>query len=425
LSVAEARAAIGAGELSAVELLDSVLDRARARNDELRAYLLIDDDGARATARAADRAARAGDSRPLLGIPICVKDMLDVAGMPTAASAAGWRRDPKHDAAAVAKIRAAGAVIVGKGNTNEFAYGIDGRNPHWGDARNPHDPSRISGGSSSGPAVAVASGMALAGLGTDTSGSIRVPAALCGLVGLRPTHGAIPTEGVVPLAPTYDVVGTLAKTVEDTAVLWRVLNGPGAPRNREPGIRLWSPATAQLEPAIARAIRELAELLHAEPIELPLLDRADPIHTTIQRAEASAVHAGWFEEQRERYTPQVRERLEVGNAALAVDYINATSARRELAHDFARRLDDNQIQAVLAPTTPFVAPPLDGDPDEQRVKLLAMTLPLTQTGGPVLAIPAGEDDAGLPFGVQLAGAPGDELTLLELAGQLDPSRATP
>jgi len=146
LTVVGARAAIAAGELSPVELLDAVLQRIADRNDELRAYLWVDEDGAREAARAAEAAAREGDDRPLLGIPICVKDVIDVAGMPTTAGAAHWRREPAVDAVAVARVREAGAVIVGKGNTNEFAYGIDGRNPHWGDVPNPLDTARLCGG---------------------------------------------------------------------------------------------------------------------------------------------------------------------------------------------------------------------------------------------------------------------------------------
>ena len=200
LTLVDARRAIGAGELSPVELLDAVLDRVRARNDELRAYLLVDENGARAAARAAEAAARDGDARPLLGIPLCIKDVIDVAGLPTTAGGKGWRREPSEDAVAVARLRAAGAVFVGKGNTNEFAYGIDGRNPHWGDVPNPLDTKLLCGGSSSGPAAATATGMALAGLGTDTTGSLRVPASLCGLVALRPTLSTPPTQGVVALS---------------------------------------------------------------------------------------------------------------------------------------------------------------------------------------------------------------------------------
>ena len=417
LTVVKARAAITARELSAVELLDAVLDRVRAFNGSLVAYLLVDEDSARVSARAADRAARRGDQRPLLGIPVCVKDVIDVAGLPTTAGAAGWRCVPTSDATAVARLRAAGAVIVGKGNTNEFAYGIDGRNPHWGDARNPHDPERISGGSSAGPAVAAATDMALAGLGTDTTGSLRVPAAWCGIVGLRPTLGAVPTDGVVPLAFSYDTVGPLTKTAADAALLWEVLNGnvrePGAGR---PRVRLLR-ESGVVEPAVARGTRAIAELLHAAPIELPAFEGAEAIHATVQAVEASAAHSDWFEQQRERYSSVVRERLEVGRTIPAIDYVLAQRARRALAEQFVTALAHAHAEVLLTHTTPTVAPRLDGD--AQRASLLQAVLPLGQTAGPVLAMPAGLDDSKLPYGVQLAGRPGDEQALLRLATMIE------
>src|SRR3954449_5389050 len=220
LTIVEARREIDAGRLSPVELVGDVLG-AMDRGRELNAYLHVDREGATEAARKAERQGEG----PLAGIPICVKDILDVAGMTTPAGASGWSRDPTSDAPAVARLRHAGAVILGKGNTNEFAFGIDGRNPHWGDCRNPHDPTRMTAGSTSGPAAATAAGLALAGIGTDTSGSLRAPASLCGLVAIRPTHGLVPTEGAVPLAPTYDTVGPIALTVADVSILLDVITG--------------------------------------------------------------------------------------------------------------------------------------------------------------------------------------------------------
>src|SRR4051794_880418 len=260
LTAGEARAAIGARELSPVELLDAVLDRIRARNDELHAYLLVDEERARAAARAAEAAAADADPRLLLGIPICVKDVIDVAGLPTTAGAAGWRREPADDAPAVARLRAAGAVIVGKGNTNEFAYGIDGRNPHWGDVVNPLDPARLPGGSSAGPAVAVAPGVGLPGVGTGPTGWVRVPAALCGLTALRPTLGAVPVQGVVPLAWSYDVVGPIVRSVPDAALLWSVLSGdPVAGDARLPRVGVLDQLFDGAVPAVAAGVRAVAE----------------------------------------------------------------------------------------------------------------------------------------------------------------------
>ena len=420
LTVVDARAAIAGGELSPVELLDAVLRRVADRNDELRAYLLVDADGAREAARAAEAAARQGDDRPLLGIPICVKDVIDVAGMPTTAGAAHWRREPAVDAVAVARLRDAGAVIVGKGNTNEFAYGIDGRNPHWGDVPNPFDRGRLSGGSSSGPTAAVVAGMALAGLGTDTTGSLRVPAALCGVVGLRPTLGAIPTAGVVALAWSYDVVGPIARTVEDTAVLWSVLAGGEAEHRdaRLPRVGVLDELLAGTAHPVAEAVRKVAVALDAEQVELEQLAHAEAVHTIVFTCEASAYHDAWFAQEREHYSRVVRERLELGRTIPAIDYLRAQQARRLFVEEFDRTMEDEGLAAMLAPTTLDVAPPLAEDQHAQRQILLTAVRPLSQTGGPVVSIPAGTGAEGLPVGVQLAGRRGDEAALLQLAASL-------
>jgi Asp-tRNA(Asn)/Glu-tRNA(Gln) amidotransferase A subunit family amidase len=420
LTIVDARRAIAGGELSPVELLDAVLDRVRARNDELHAYLLVDEAGARAAARAAEAAARDGDDRPLLGIPLCIKDVIDVAGLPTTAGGKGWRREPAGDAAAVARLRAAGAVFVGKGNTNEFAYGIDGRNPHWGDVPNPLDTGRLSGGSSSGPAAATATGMALAGLGTDTTGSLRVPAALCGLVGLRPTLGTPPTRGVVALAWSYDTVGPIARTVQDTAVLWGVLAGGEAHHRdaRLPRVGVLDQLLAGTAAPVAEGVRQVAVALDAEQVELTSLASTEALHNIVQMSEASAYHEPWFADQRDRYSEVVRERIELGRVIPAIDYLRAQQARRVFVDEFERTMEDEGLAAVLAPTTLDVAPAPSDDQNAQRQVLLTAVRPLSQTGGPVISVPAGIGDDGLPFGVQLAGRRGDEAGLLQLAATL-------
>jgi aspartyl-tRNA(Asn)/glutamyl-tRNA(Gln) amidotransferase subunit A len=420
LTLVDARRAIGAGELSPVELLDAVLDRVRARNDELRAYLLVDENGARAAARAAEAAARDGDARPLLGIPLCIKDVIDVAGLPTTAGGKGWRREPSEDAVAVARLRAAGAVFVGKGNTNEFAYGIDGRNPHWGDVPNPLDTKLLCGGSSSGPAAATATGMALAGLGTDTTGSLRVPASLCGLVALRPTLGTPPTRGVVALSWSYDTVGPIARTVEDAAVLWSVLAGDEIVHRdaRLPRVGVLDQLMAGTAAPVAEGVRRVAVALDAEQVELTELRHTEALHTIVLACEASAYHDPWFAEQRERYSQVVRERIELGRTIPAIDYLRAQQARRRFVEEFERTMEDEGLAAVLAPTTLDVASALAEDEAAQREALRAAVRPLSQTGGPVISVPAGIGDGGLPFGIQLAGRAGDEAGVLQLAATL-------
>ena len=368
---------------------------------------------------AAEAAAAEGDTRLLLGIPICVKDMIDVAWLPTTAGAAGWRREPAEDAPSVARLRAQGAVIVGKGNTNEFAYGIDGRNPHWGDVVHPLDPKRLPGGSSAGPAVAVATGMALAALGTDTTGSVRVPAALCGLTGLRPTLGAVPVEGVVPLAWSYDVVGPIVRSVADALLMWSVLSDdPVAGDARLPRVGVLDQLFDGATDAVAAGVRAVADALDAEPVELDPLGWNEAIHTPVQMAEASSIHAQWWDEQRDRYSAPVRERLELGRLVPATDYLRAQQARRVLVDAFTDLMEDEGLVALVCPTTLDTAPLRDGDQAAQRHSLLAAVRPLSQTGGPVISVPAGTDADGLPFGVQLEGRPGDEAALLSLAASL-------
>ncbi|MBS1844160.1 MAG: amidase [Actinobacteria bacterium] len=403
-------------------------------NPTLNAYLHLDLEGARAeAAEAAAVDAAGGRPGPLAGMPICVKDIVDVGGMPTTAGAADWGRHPAEDATVVARLRAAGAAIVGKGNTNEFACGIDGRNPHKGDCRNPWDPARLSGGSSSGPAVAVAAGMAGGAVGSDTSGSIRVPAALCGVVGIRPTRGSVPAEGVVPLAWSLDSVGPLAPDVATAALLLDVLAGrpPGtAPRPDVAGLRLGvatslmaladQPVTDALD-ATTDGLRDAG----ADVVDraLPDLDRATAIHRIVQACEVATVHAPWFERQRDRYAPGVRARIEAGYALSAEAYLRAQRHRRLFTGAFARAMDG--LDAILAPASPVLAPPIEaeevtlrGGRHPVREALLSCVAPLSQLDCPTVVVPAGVRD-GLPVGVQIIGRPGSEALLLRIAAAVE------
>jgi aspartyl-tRNA(Asn)/glutamyl-tRNA(Gln) amidotransferase subunit A len=439
LTIAQARREMRAGRLSAVELTEGVLAAVRRLNPRLNAYLHVDGEGALEQARTADRRR---DQPALLGIPICVKDVIDVAALPSTAGAAHWRRDPEQDALAVSRLRAAGAVVIGKGHTNEFAYGIDGRNPHWGNCLNPHDPARISGGSSSGPAVATAAGMALAGLGTDTSGSIRVPASLCGLVGIRPTLGAVPLDGVVPLAWSYDTVGPLARCVEDAALLLAVLTGSEEPGREDPPspgvVRAPSPDRSLLglrlgvceqlvnacEPYVEAGMSQAAthlEGLGAQllPVRFELLEHAAAIHQIVQHAEAAQIHRPWFAEQQPYYSAPVRTRLQAGGRLPASAYLAAQQARRLLIDEVANRM--RGLDALLAPSTPMIAPPQDleqvtirGAAHPLRTALLACVLSPSELACPVISTPIGAH-AGLPFGMQIIGRPFSEPLLLRVA----------
>ncbi|MBS1860127.1 MAG: amidase [Actinobacteria bacterium] len=410
------------GVASAEQRVAAAIAAAERLNPTLNAYLYLDLAGARAAAAAAG-------GRPLGGMPVCIKDIVDVAGMPTTAGSDGWVRHPDADATVVARLREAGAIVIGKGNTNEFACGIDGRNPHKGDCRNPWDPERLSGGSSSGPAAAVAAGMAEGAVGSDTSGSIRIPAALCGVVGIRPTRDLVPTDGVVPLAWTLDAVGPLAGDVATAALLLDVLAGrppAPAPRPEVGGLRLGL-ATALLdrsEEPVAEAIGATASALReagAEVVDctLPDLERAVAIHRIVQAAEVAAAHAPWFAEQRDRYAPEVRARIEPGYAIGAEAYLRAQRHRRLFTRAFARSMD--RLDALLLPTSMVLAPRIAeeevtvrGERRRVRPALLASVAPFSQLDCPAISVPAGLRE-GLPVGLQLIGRPGSEALLLRIA----------
>ncbi|HTT94006.1 MAG TPA: amidase [Solirubrobacterales bacterium] len=405
--------------------VEAALDAAELLDPSINAYLHLDPEGARA-------AAAARPSGPLAGMPICVKDNVDVAGMPTTAGGAGWVRHPDADATVVERLRAAGAIVVGKGNSNEFACGIDGRNPHKGDCRNPHDPERLSGGSSSGPAAAVASGMAEAAIGTDTSGSIRVPAALCGVVGIRPTRGLVPATGVVPLAWSLDAVGPLAADVATASRVLDVIAGRAAPAPRAEvsGLRIGL-ATAlvdRAEEAVAEAIGAAVELLReggaeVTDVALPDLDRAAAIHRIVQACEVAAAHVPWFAAQRDRYAPEVRARIEPGYSLGAEVYLRAQRHRRLFTRAFAAAI--RGLDAVIAPASPVRAPRLAdeevvvrGEPYPTRAALLSCALAFSQLDGPSASVPIGTR-GGLPVGLQVIGRPHTEDVVLRIAATVE------
>ena len=439
---------------SAARRVEVAIERAERLNPTINAYLHLDREGARAAAAEQDaideargaithRAEDAGGDpripadpdprRPLAGMPVCIKDIVDVAGMPTTAGGAEWVRHPDTDATVVERLRAAGAIVVGKGNTNEFAAGIDGRNPHKGDCRNPWDPTRMTGGSSSGPAAAVAAGMAEGSVGTDTSGSIRTPAALCGVVGIRPTRGLVPAEGVVPLAWSLDAIGPLAGDVATAALLLDVLarRAPSPPpRPDVAGLRLGLPralldlAAEPVADAVEVAVAALREA-GAEIVEcdLPDLRRAIEIHRIVQTTEAAAAHAPWFARQRLLYAPEVVTRIEPGYGIRAESYLRAQRHRRLFTRAFAASMDG--LDAIVGPSSAILAPPLDAEEVEikgraRRVRpaLLDCVAPFSQLDCPAISVPAGLRE-GLPVGLQLIGRPGSEPLLLRIAAAVE------
>ncbi|MGZ4706705.1 MAG: amidase [Acidimicrobiales bacterium] len=426
-----ARSAQAQGELTARDLVEQSLAAIAARDGDLHAIVAIDPDAVRRDADRCDRRREAGEALGLLhGIPITVKDVIDVAGLPTRAGSLAYHDEPPRDAAGVELLRAAGAVILAKTSTHEFALGVT--NPQ---SRNPHDPTRIPGGSSGGSAIAVATGMGLASLGTDTRASIRVPAALSGTVGFKPTFGTVPTLGVVTLSWTMDHVAPMAASVADAALVLDALRGAREPAlalaagRSVSGLRVGLPASAWqgAEPDVVAAVDEaIASLagagavLSACPALLPgHLDDANAAGLVISRCEAATAHRTLGTDLN-RCWPEVAEQLEEALAVSAVDYLDAQRVRAELMTEVGALFDRHDVLAM--PTVPVVAPPAD-DFARYLMVLARTAIPWSLVGFPAISVPCGTDARGLPIGVQLVAPPHHEATLVAVAAALESSLA--
>jgi aspartyl-tRNA(Asn)/glutamyl-tRNA(Gln) amidotransferase subunit A len=435
LDIVEAGHQLRAGRLSAEVLVEDCLANIAARNDELRAFITVTADSARAAARQADLELGARvDRGPLHGIPIAVKDLVDQSGTPTTSGSAVPPHAPAADAVVVERLRAAGAVLVGKTNLHEFAFGTTSEDSAFGAVRNPLDPSRSAGGSSGGSAAAIASGMALAALGTDTGGSVRIPSAACGLVGLKPGFGEVPVDGVVPLSTTLDHVGPLARTVTDAAALYGVLTrgGPRALKAPDLARLTFGRLTGYFEELLEAEVRSaydaaLAALgaAGARIVERTLPHAADvpAIYLHIVLPEAAAYHAATLERCPERYTPNVRLRLEMGRYILAEDYLRALAAQRVIRNEVDQALDG--VDALVLPSLAIAAPPLGLDAvdfDRRREPVRAVMLRLTQgfnlSGHPAIALPCGSSRR-LPASLQLVGRHARTWALLDLAASVE------
>jgi aspartyl-tRNA(Asn)/glutamyl-tRNA(Gln) amidotransferase subunit A len=411
-----------AGNLSAVDLTNECLRRIEVDAGRLNAFIHVMADEARRQAAAADQDLAAGRDRgPLHGVPVSVKDIVDIRGIPT--SAASRVRDGHvagSDSPIVANVRQAGAVLIGKTNLDEFAFGTMSRDSAFGPVRNPHDPARSPGGSSGGSAVSVAAGMALASIGTDTGGSIRIPAAACGIVGLKATCGEISTDGVVPLSGTLDHVGPFARSVRDAWLMYRALLGaPHAPARALRAVdrvRLGLPRGYFLDlldvDVRARFDEALGRLRHAgarvEEVEIPHAADTPTVYRHIHGPEGAAYHRTMLDTVPEKYTPTVRERLEAGRGMLAVDYLRALSEREVLRHEVDAALAG--CDALVLPTLPIPAPSIEshmivinGVQEQVRAVMLRNTQLFNLTGHPAISLPCGRTPEGLPCGLQLVG----------------------
>jgi aspartyl-tRNA(Asn)/glutamyl-tRNA(Gln) amidotransferase subunit A len=423
-----------AREITSEEVTVRCLQRIDTDNSRLNAFILVMADEARREAQALDREIAAGRDRgPLHGVPISIKDLLDVRG--TATTAASRVRDghvADRDAPAIAHLRQAGAVFIGKTNLHEFAFGTTNEDSAFGPARNPHDPARSPGGSSGGSAASVAAGMALATIGTDTGGSVRIPAAACGIVGLKPTYGEVSTDGVVPLSRTLDHVGPLTQSVADAFFVHHALQGDHIAATPAPmpltGVRLAVPRTyfcdvldgdvrARFDEAIDR-LRSAGA--HVDEIEIHHANDIAPVYLHLTLADAAAYHAATLDRVPERYTPSVRLRLETGRYVLAEDYVRALAGRDVLRREVDAALA--QHDALMLPTLPIPAPPIGASTvqvgsrtDSVRNLMLRLTQLFNLTGHPAISIPAGTTASALPCGVQLVGCRGQTDALLRVA----------
>lgn len=446
LSIAEAAGLIRARKLSPVELVDACLARIEATNGTLHAYISVFEE-ARDVAVATESMIAAGYSTgPLQGIPLALKDNIAVAGKRTTGGSkilADWV--PNEDATVAARLRSAGAIFIGKTNMHEFAWGGTSANPHYGDVRNPWDTSRFPAGSSGGSGVAVAVRSCLGALGTDTGGSVRLPSAVNGITGLRPTIGRVSNCGVIPLAWSMDTVGPMARTAQDCALILAAIAGydpedPGTctspvvcPLPVNPhvdGLRIGvipGYSFCHLQPAVERNVRDalrIFEELGARPVEVEIeqLDGNISAQLTVESCEPSAYHQRWLRERPADYGDDVRVLLETGELLLATQYIQAQRYRGLIRGKFLDAFRD-KVDVFIWPTLPFTATEVgattvaiqDGVEEDMLSAIMQFTGVPSLTGLPAMSVPCGFDDDGLPTGMQIIGRPLAEAQLLSVA----------
>jgi Asp-tRNA(Asn)/Glu-tRNA(Gln) amidotransferase A subunit family amidase len=407
---------VSSGKRHAVDVVDEALERADAAA-HLNAFTLVDHEGARAAARRVDDRVVAGDDPGVLaGVPVAVKDIIDQVGLPTTCGSSFLREIPDRSATVIERLEAAGAVIIGRTGLHEFAYGFSSENDWFGPVRNPVDPATSPGGSSGGSAAAVAAGVVPIAVGTDTGGSVRVPAALCGCVGLKVTHGRVSLAGVFPLASSLDTVGPITATVADAAAAYAVMAGPD-PRDR------WSvdrPVTVAdgaatlaglrvgvahpwvdrpLETLVATAWEQILADLTDAGAEVRHIDAPDldPAHLTAGGfAEIATVHRRWFDEDPSRYGPEVRERIAAAVAVPVDDYVAALHWRAQVRH--AAEAVFREVDVLVTPATAtrrkVIGEPLvdaGAGPEPYRRPMAWFTSLVNQIGVPALSLPVGPD----------------------------------
>lgn len=429
MTALELGAAVQAGRLSALDLVEAALESIRGLNRTFNAFTLIADKSARARAAEIDaKIAKGQVVGPLAGVPFAAKDLFDVKAEVTMAGAQLRSAAPKadHDASAIARMRVAGAVYLGRLNMDEFAYGFATVNAHFGTTRNPHDTERLAGGSSGGSAAAVAASFVPITLGSDTNGSVRVPASLCGLFGLRPTHGSLPMDGVFPFVEQLDTIGPFTRTIEDLATSFRVLANTSPPKQKKKAFKV-----ARLDGWFRRngdrdgydGVDEIAASFGEAPlIELPLTGAARSAAFLITSKYGGLLHQETLKSSAMEYDPAVRDRLIAG---IALSDRKVAAAKRVIEH-YNQELHSalSEFDLLIAPTTPSVAPNIsegmievDGKRVSARANLGLYTQPLSVSGVPILSVPL-KRPGKLPLGVQLIADKGKEEDLFSAAEHL-------
>ena len=435
-TIGEMAPKVAARKITSEKLTESCLATISELNPKLNAFITVTADQALARARQADKEIAGGRYLgPLHGIPISLKDLIDLQGTPTTAGSL-VRKDHMAtvDAPVTRRLRDAGAVFVGKTNLHEFAFGTTNEDSGFGPARNPHDPARSPGGSSGGSAIAVATGMSLGTVGTDTGGSIRIPAAACGIVGLKPEWGQVSAAGVIPLSRQLDHVGPLAASVADAWLLYNAMLPAAGRVSALPetaslkGLRFGLPSGYlfdRLDADVERVIQGVIEMLRGKgasitEVALPHANDIATVYLHLVLADAAEYHARTLESRPGDYTPNVRVRLEMARYVLAEDYIRALRGKTIITGEVDRAL--HGVDALVCPALSIPAPPIGaatmpvkGGNEAVRTLMLRCTQPFNVSGHPAMSVPCGSTPAGLPIGLQLVGHKGRTPALVQAA----------
>ena len=439
-TITQAAELLARGEISPVELVQAYLERIQWLEPQLNCFITLTPELALQQARQAEAELRAGERRgPLHGIPMALKDLFETAGVRTTAGSSFFTQQvPETDAAVVQRLRAAGAVLLGKLNMHEIALGVTNENPHFGAVNNPWDVRCIAGGSSGGNGAALAAGLCLGSLGTDTGGSIRIPASLCGIVGLKPTRGRVSLRGVIPLSWNLDHAGPMARCVRDAALLLGVIAGYDADdpwsvdqpvddylQGLEGGVAGWRVALAVddffSDPAVVdaqvwgavRAAAQVFERLGAQVEEVPFpgARQAAAANGLMTTSDGAAFHHERMQANPDGFGADVLARLRTGAAYTSTEYILARKTQALMQHAFCQFF--NHYDLLLTPTTPIPAPVRGSEDAVARARLLTrFTAPFNLTGLPALSVPCGLTREGLPIGLQIVGPPWSEQRLL-------------